>query len=324
MQELLLNEVTRSYRQWSWSERNKARAKDIESTMYELRKYWPMSVRQVFYRLISSNLIKQGHWFWKGKQVDIYKALDRTLKWMRIDELLPWYAITDDHRTTTPKTGFTDPKDFIAQELGDFLEGYARCNAQKQENYIEVWIEKAALLHITKPIADSFCRRVVVFRGYNSVTFQTQFYERATEAISRGQRPVVLYFGDFDPSGVNMIYAAMQTLIDELDLYGAEYYRAGINPEHFHMIPADPVPLKPKDSRTRRFVKEYGKTAYELDAFHPEQLQGLVRESIKAFTDMTKYEENEGQEFLDGAIISEIKDETLDFVQRKMSDFDLS
>jgi hypothetical protein len=44
--------------------------------------------------------------------------------------------------------------------------------AQKQGNYIEIWIEKAALLHIVKPVADDFCRRVVVCRGYNSITFQ--------------------------------------------------------------------------------------------------------------------------------------------------------
>ena len=64
--------------------------------------------------------------------------------------------------------------------------------AQKQENYIEIWIEKAALLHIVEPIADDFCRRVTVCKGYNSITFQAEFYKRAQEALGFDQQPVVL------------------------------------------------------------------------------------------------------------------------------------
>jgi hypothetical protein len=261
-----------------------------------LAEWWPMTARQVYYRIISSDAVKHDHWYWNGERVDIYKAIVRTLKWMRIDDKLPWTAITDEHRSTTPKIGFTDVRQFVDQEMRTFLEGYGRCMAQKQERYIEIWIEKAALLHIVKPIADEFCRRVVVCRGFNSITFQTMFYDRATEAIGMDQQPTVLYFGDWDPSGVNMTYAAMQTLTDELDLYGVEYYRAGINPEHFEMIAADPVPIKPGDTRSKRFVEQYGPTAYELDAFHPRQLQELVRKSIVEFTDMTEYDENEAKE----------------------------
>lgn len=273
-----------------------------------------MNARHVFYRLISSNRIKEKHWFWKGKQVDIYDAIGRTLKWMRIDEMIPWSAITDEHRIVTEKIGFSDMDEFIDSELDNFMSGYGRCLAKKQEYYLEVWIEKATLLHIVKPIADAFCRRVVVCKGYNSVTFQAAFYKRASEAIGYGQKPIVLYLGDWDPSGTNMIYAAIQTLQEELDLYGVEYYRVGINPEHFNMIPADPVPLKPGDSRSKRFIKNYGPTAYELDAFHPEQLQQLVKDAIIKFTDMEAYEENLRQETRDQDDIDFLKDKVIKFV----------
>ncbi len=72
------------------------------------------------------------------------------------------------------------------------------------------------------------------------------------------QQPIVLYFGDWDPSGVNMIYAAMQTLTDELDLDMVRYIRAGINPEHFSEIQADPVPINADDTRAKRFVDQHG------------------------------------------------------------------
>jgi hypothetical protein len=320
MIELELNEQTRSKRKWSWTKRNLARANDILSAMDELRKWWPMTARQIYYRLISSDAVNQDHWHWKGKQVDIYKALGLTLKWMRIDEKLSWSAITDDHRVTTPKIGFADVREFIDCELDSFLYGYARCMAQKQENYIEVWVEKATLLHIIKPVADEFCRRVVVCRGFNSITFQTMFYNRASEAINMGQQPIVLYFGDWDPSGVNMIHAGMQTLTDELDLYGVKYSRAGINPEHFGMIEADPVPIKHGDSRSRRFIEQHGTTAYELDAFHPEQLQKLVRESIESFTDMSGYDENNIMESDDIDTIMDLRSDVEEYINDKVDE----
>jgi len=318
MEELVLNETTRSVRKWAWTNRNLARADDIRSAMDELRRWWPMTARQVYYRLISSDAVRQAHWSWKGKQVDIYKALVRILKWMRIDEKLPWGAITDEHRVTTPKIGFTDVREFIDSELNNFLAGYARCMAQKQENYIEIWIEKAALLHIVKPVVDDFCRRIVVCRGYNSITFQTMFYNRALEAIGMDQQPIVLYFGDWDPSGVNMIHAAMQTLSDELELYMVKYYRAGINPEHFEMIQANPVPIKSGDTRSRRFINQHGQTAYELDALHPEQLQKLVRTSIQALTDMSEYDENAEKEIFDIGTIDALKVDVEKYINHKV------
>ena len=305
--ELHLNEQTRSKRKpWSWTKQNKARSEDIQRVMNDLKKYWPLTERQVFYRLIHSKYVLAPHWLKKdGKPINYYSALGRMLKWMRIYDHIPMESIIDEHRILTDKVGFSSAKSFINSELDNLGNGYSRCNAQKQDRYVEVWIEKATLLHIVEPVADEFCRRVVVCKGYQSVTFQVAFYDRAAEALSKGEIPTVLYFGDWDPSGVNMIYAAIQTLSDELDLYGVEYHRCGINPVHFSMLDADPVPLNPNDPRAKKFIKEHGPTCYELDAFHPEQLITLVRESIKKFTDMTNYDENSRLQRIDRKKITE-------------------
>lgn len=276
-------------KKWKWTKQNKRRAADIATTLNELREYWPLTLRHAFYRLISSDLVNEDHWMCNGKRVDVYAAMGRTLKWMRIHDMIEMNAITDEHRILTQKVGFTDPENFIEYSLKRLGAGYSRCNAQKQSRHIEIWIEKATLLHIIEPIADEFCRRVVVCRGYGSITFQAQFYERAMEAKGYGQIPTVLYFGDWDPSGVNMMYAAMETIEIELGLSGVEFYRCGINPEHFNEIPSAPVPIKGKDPRTGQFIEEHGTAAYELDAFHPERLQMLVRDSLIAMTDIDQY-----------------------------------
>jgi len=282
-----LNEATTKIRKpWAWTDRNQSRAGDVTIVLRELDAYLPLTIRQIYYRLISKNLHEQGHWIWKSKPVDIYKALVPLIKWMRIDGKIGWGYIHDEHRTITGKRGWSSAKAFIRYHADDFLVGYNRCLAQGQPRHIEIWLEKQALLHIVEPVADEFCRRVVVCRGYSSVTFQIEFYNRATKAIDLGQIPTILYFGDWDPSGVNMPYAAAQTLQDELGLAGFEIHRMGINPDHFADIQANPVPIKQTDSRSKAFVAQYGDTAYELDAFHPEDLEVLVRESIRQFTNM--------------------------------------
>ena len=274
--ELSLNNNTRSNRKgWSWTKKQEARAADVLKVLDEFKPYLPMTLRQIYYQLL--HYTDAPHWKWKCKgeikSVDVYSALIRVLKWMRVDERIDRDVIIDEHRILTAKLGFTDTESFIENEISSIGYGYSRCNAQKQPRHIEVWIEKMALLRLVEPVADEFCRRVVVCKGYDSVTFQTQFYTRTMEALQYGMVPTVLYFGDWDPSGVNMIYAAMQTLHDELGLDGVDYYRCGVNPEHFGMILKNPVPIKESDSRSKDFIKKHGTTAYELDALHPEQLK---------------------------------------------------
>jgi hypothetical protein len=284
MEKLELDSTTASNRKdWAWTARNNARAADIKAVLEEMRPYWPLTERGLYYRLLPVN---GPHWEWNGKPVDVYKALVRTLKWMRIDDIVPTQCIKDSHRILTAKQGYDDMGHFISDRLDFSFTQYNRCLAQDQPRHIEVWLEKAALLDLVEPVADEFCRRVMVCKGYNSITFQVNFYHRAKAAQKLGQVPTVLYFGDWDPSGVNMLFAAMQTIEDELGLDGVEYYRCGINPGHFSQLHKAPVPIKPSDSRSERFVAKHGTTAYELDAFHPEVLKSLVKDSIQHRTDM--------------------------------------
>jgi hypothetical protein len=319
MERLELDDNRTKRREWKWNNMQKARAKDILQILDEMKKYQPLTERQLYYRLISSSLIEQNHWYKHGNPAkgkpDIYQALGPLLKWMRIDGWLNWDCITDEHRILTPKVGFTDDAEFVKSEMCHFLQGYTKCRAHKQPYYIEVWIEKHALLNIVKPVANKFCRRVMCCKGYGSVTFQGDFYYRVHEAIMRGQRPVVLYFGDYDPSGVDMIYRAIQTLQDELELSGVDFYRCGINPNQFEFLNANPVPVKKTDKRAKSFVEKYGETCYELDAFHPMQLQNLVRDSIIEFTDKDILEEDLANEEADQRVLADLKAEVRETVR---------
>jgi hypothetical protein len=319
---LNLDENRTKRKQWSWTPTNIARGDNLIQIFRDMKQWWPLTERQLYYRLISNQCINNEYWFKfgdrnKGRLKDIYGAVGQLLKWLRIKEFVPWEAIIDETRTLTQKVGFSSANNFVQQEVNNLFRGYSRCVAADQQNHIEIWIEKQALLKIVEPVADKYCRRVMCCKGYNSITFQADFYNRATEAIGKGLRPVVLYFGDWDPSGVSMINAALQTLKDELGLYGVDYYRCGINPEHFFKIEADPVPLKSTDSRTKKFIKEHGSTCYELDAFHPLELQDLVENSIRHFTNLESITCNLNIERQEQNILTQLKSDVQVYISEK-------
>jgi hypothetical protein len=324
---LSLDENTRKKRRaWKWTELNRRRAEDVLQVVKDLYDYRPFTERHLYYRLISTDLTNQAHWRQHNNpdysKVNVYNVLSPLLKWMRIDDLLPWEVIADETRILTQKVGFDSAKEYVRQELDAFLRYYSRCVAQEQPNHIEVWIEKQTLLRTVEPVADEYCRRVLCCRGYNSMTFQADFYHRTMQAIEQNLRPVVLYFGDWDPSGVNMIHAAMQTIHDELGLdeSAIDFYRCGINPEHFGMIyeNPDPLPAKPTDSRAKDFIARYGPACYELDALHPRQLQDLVRNSIEAFTDLEVVACNAAIEDREHQWLSRLKTDVQAYVGKKL------
>lgn len=128
-----------------------------------------MTERQVFYQLLSSQAVTQAHWHQFSDparpRVDVYSALGKLLKWMRIDEILPWEAIIDETRVLTQKVGYESAQAYIQSELDYLLNNFSRCRAIDQPNYIEVWIEKQALLRLVEPVADRYCRRVLCCKG---------------------------------------------------------------------------------------------------------------------------------------------------------------
>jgi hypothetical protein len=242
--------------------------------------------------------------------------LSKLVKWMRIDEMLPWNALEDRTRTVTSKRGWSSLNNFIDREMGSFLQGYTRCLVQGQDDYIEVWTEKDALFRIFDDVVWPYCIRAVVCRGYNSVTFIADFYTRAERALMKGQQPIVLYFGDLDPSGVQMLEATVETLEEELGLYGVEFKRIGLNPEHIALydLPSDPTAAKMSDPRYKNYVERYGTVAVELDAVHPDQLTSMISEAIASELDMELFQQQKDLELEDDIHLHELRDTVMDAI----------
>lgn len=288
-------------REISWTPGRRKQAEQILAVVNDLSAYWPLTLRQIYYRLVAAGVIANT----RSK----YNDLSKVTKQMRLDGIMPWETMEDRARRVSMKRGVEDADAFIERELGWFLSGYSRCLVQGQENYVEVWCEKDALARILENVAAPYCIRAVTCRGYLSVTFLKAYADRAKGAVDQRQTPVVLYFGDLDPSGIQMFEATQQTLVDELDVVGAKFIRVGLNPEHvaLHGLPNNPDALKWTDVRAKGYVKRFGEVAVELDALHPSVLETMAKEAIESQFDMTAFQEQREIEAVEQGRLAAIK-----------------
>ena len=268
-------------RSFTWTEFQLDKLNKVLTILEELKDYKPLTLRQVYYQLVGKGYIEN--------KVSQYGMLSGLLKHARIDGYISWEDIEDRVRTYHDLTGWETSERFIKASLKQFLTGYQRDLLQSQDVYIEIWIEKDALSSIFTRIATPYTVPVVVCRGFSSVSFLNDYKERLS--YQEDKEAVLLYFGDFDPSGVEMLKAMEITLKDELKVEGINFKRVALLKEDIakYRLPHSPEALKKTDTRASKHIAEYGELAVELDALSPPILEQKIRESIEEVIDMELY-----------------------------------
>lgn len=74
-----------------------------------------------------------------------------------------------------------------------------------QDTYLEVWVEKDALSGVLKRVTEKYGINIMVNRGYSSVSAMYDAFRRFKTAHDNNQKVRVIYLGDYDPSGIDMI-----------------------------------------------------------------------------------------------------------------------
>lgn len=265
--------------------KNITKRNQLIEVVENLEVYWPITVRQCFYRMVSAGHIKNN--------LNAYKNISDLLTELRHSEQVKWYAIADNHRRVTDKRGFGDSSEFLELITRHIKTGYSRCLISNQENYVEVAVEKDTLASILESITHPFCVRLMINRGNLSTTFKKSFAERMLRAQKLGQTGVLLYLGDFDPSGMMMFESFKKSIEKDFGVTGIQWRRIALNPEQVSelCLPKSFVPVKAKDPNAKKFVMEHGEYGVELDALDPPILQGLVRNAIEECFDMSLFAE---------------------------------
>lgn len=248
----------------------------------DLRAYLPLTLRQLFYQMVAKLLIPNTE--------SQYKGLSGALARARKEGSLDWGVIEDRTRPLYGSVGYEDQDAYLHRLLDYAYYHYERQLMKGQDYYIEIFVEKQALITPFIRASKEYALFVNMGRGYSSVTVLKEMAERLEEAEDEGYSPLVLAFSDLDPSGID--------LVDNLSRQFADF---GLWPEVIRIaltrgqveeydLPHDPKALKTTDSRYSAFLTEYGQYAVELDALDPPTLERLVHEAVQAHLDLVLFE----------------------------------
>lgn len=268
-----------------------AKTQSIEIALLDiLGELHPMTVRQAYYQLVSRQIVEN-----RSAQ---YQAVSKILVEMRKTGAIPWEWIEDRTRQARIVSTWDGLPDFAECAVASY-----RLNPwNDQETLVEVWLEKDALSGIFEEILDPFAITLNVGRGYDGWSS----IHAAAERYQDWQGPVcILYFGDHDPSGVDM----QSSLQDRLGFFetSPEIVRCAIAPvdiEEFN-LPCDPA--KTTDTRHAGFVEKFGDRVVELDALPVDVLRARIQEAVLERIDLdamkaTRVTEAEGKEIIRQAL----------------------
>lgn len=260
-------------RTFTWTKLQLDRLNKVQIILEELEEFKPLTLRQIYYQLVGKNYIENSS--------SQYGMLSKLIKHARLDNYIQWTDIEDRVRSYHDFSGWKDADAYKSSSIDGFLTNYHRDLTLSQEVYLEIWIEKDALSSIFTKVASKYTVPVVVCRGFSSVSFLNDYKTRLR--FSQSRRPVLLYFGDFDPSGVEMLKSMETTLKDELKVERIEFKRIALQKEDIDVynLPHSPEALKKKDTRAKKHVAEFGELAVELDALPPAVLQNKIKMAIE-------------------------------------------
>ncbi len=141
--------------------------------------------------------------------------------------------------------------------------------------------------------ANKYYIRTFPTRGYPSFSYVRRMASYIRNRL-KGKPTVVLYFGDLDPSGVDI----ERDLSERLQKYGAGDFkvrRIALTRDQILQYSLPPMPVKKSDARTPSFVANFGEETVELDALDPNMLKLLVHRSVEEHIDLATWKRKEDE-----------------------------
>ena len=261
----------------------------VEAALDVFKQYdTALTLRQLYYRLVSRHLFPNT--------INSYKRLSRLMVRAREEGAVPVNCLEDRSRRVLGRgdAGYTSAQDFLKRRLASLRESYKEFRMPMwdvQPNYIVVSLEKDALSRLVGDIANQYAVRTFPTRGYPSFTYVQRMAGYIRNRL-KGKPTVVLYFGDFDPSGVDI----ERDLSERLGKYNAgEFivYRVALTKDQIVKYSLPPMPVKRSDARADNFLASYGNESVELDALDPRTLKLMVAQSIASYIDLDAWRKKE-------------------------------
>lgn len=117
----------------------------------------------------------------------------------------------------------------------------------------------------------------------------TNLREEITPEVERllGPKPIVLYLGDHDPSGEDMV-RDIETRLKEFGVLRLTVEKVALTTAQVRRYNPPPNPAKLTDPRAKGYIAEHGAQSWEVDALPPNVLTQLIRQAFRRFIDAPK------------------------------------
>lgn len=279
---------------------------------------YDLTLRQLYYQFVSRGFIP-------NKDTE-YKKLGSIINDARLAGLVDWDHITDRTRNLKQNSHWDSPHEIVdacsRQFQHDKWEG--------QKNYVEVWVEKDALVGVLEVACKPLDVPFFSCRGYTSQSEMWAASQRLLEKIRGGKKVTIIHLGDHDPSGIDMsrdikdrtkmfiehhrviefVRADVSRRIKDEEtsqswqkrtgFVGVEDWftlnRIALNMDQVREYEPPPNPAKLTDSRSNSYLNEYGDESWELDALEPAVLTELIRGAVLDLRDEEEWDKAVGKE----------------------------
>jgi hypothetical protein len=303
-----------SARRATLSVRSKNRA-PLEAGMEILEAERPMTLRQLFYRLVSAGVL--------ANRQSEYKRLGNLMTRAREVGDIPRTWIVDHVRNTLKPSSWSGVADFA----DSVRECYRKDFWASLPDHVEVFVEKDAVAGTIQPVTIQYDIALRVCRGYSSVSFAGEIADLWAQV---GKPIFAYYLGDFDPSGFDLerdlreklerysgrdVWACHSDIgLDENPRTFAEigvvyWHRLGVVASDFGDHDLIELPVKPSDMRAAGFLKDHGERCAEIDAIPPTELRRRVTDAIERHIDQRRWRRLQRVEAAEQETINRVADQ---------------
>jgi hypothetical protein len=261
-----------------------------------LEKGYTVTLRQLYYQMVAQDLFPDS---WidvsYNKENDLpvdtkntmknYKRFGALVSDARMAGLIDWDAVEDRLRATVSNTHWRTHEEILRAAI----DSWRMDKWQNQNKRIEVFCEKDAVAGILEPVCRMHDVPFTACRGYASASL---FYRKGQEfrdSVLRGKPVGILYFGDHDPSGLDMDRDVLDRIreFSRLEKYSDLIFlvRLGLTMEQIEEMEPPPNPAKSTDSRYKGYREKFGDESWELDALSPEDLESILESALLEIRD---------------------------------------
>lgn len=241
-----------------------------------------LTLRQLYYQFVSRNLL--------SNTTSSYNKLGSIISNARLAGLLDWSAIEDRTRNLKGAAHWSDPGSIIKTAL----YSYRIDKWKNQEFYIEVWIEKEALIGVISGICDDLDINYFACKGYVSQSEMYKGAERMKYENGKNKECIIIHLGDHDPAGIDMT----RDIQERQNLFCSPLYkdvyikRIALNMDQIEKYNPPPNPVKLTDTKAKGYIKKFGNRNWELDALDPTTLKELIEETVLYYRDENIYQQD--------------------------------